>query len=137
MTRLTTHAPATDPRFPVPLRGIDIDAETRRAHWDDQVDVIALRFACCDAYYPGVSCHEAATDHDPVGWPRDRLSLAGGLCHVVEYGPAVKCSASVASGASEVPARATSDASEQDRLPEPGWSNSRGLSCCPRCILLL
>lgn len=80
MARRTTRAPATDARFPVPLRGIDVDAETRCAHWEDQVDVIALRFACCDTYYPCFSCHEAATDHEVVQWPADRFDEPAVLC---------------------------------------------------------
>jgi uncharacterized CHY-type Zn-finger protein len=52
MARQTTHTPAHDPRFAVPLRGQAADDETRCAHWDDPVDVVALRFACCETYYP-------------------------------------------------------------------------------------
>jgi len=80
MPRRTTHAPATDSRFPVPLRGVDVDGETRCAHWDEQVDVIALRFACCEAYYPCFACHEVATEHEPVQWPRNRFDEPAVLC---------------------------------------------------------
>ncbi|WP_172863974.1 CHY zinc finger protein [Halorubrum trapanicum] len=78
--RETTTAPDTDPRFEVPLRGIDVDPETRCAHWDDPVDVVALRFGCCEAFYPCDACHDAATDHEAVPWPRDRFDEPAVLC---------------------------------------------------------
>ncbi|SFR57216.1 CHY zinc finger protein [Halorubrum sodomense] len=78
--RETTTAPDTDPRFEVPLRGIDIDPETRCAHWDDPVDVVALRFGCCGTYYPCDACHDAAADHEAVPWPRERFDEPAVLC---------------------------------------------------------
>lgn len=54
----------------VPIRGIDVDPETRCTHFDTERDVVALRFACCDAYYPCFRCHEAVADH-----PAERLSV--------------------------------------------------------------
>ncbi|QUO48965.1 CHY zinc finger protein [Halorubrum ruber] len=78
--RETTTAPDTDPRFEIPLRGIDVDPETRCAHWDDPVDVVALRFGCCEAYYPCDACHDAAADHEAVPWPRDRFDEPAVLC---------------------------------------------------------
>ena len=76
----TTRAPATDDRFSVPLRGVDVDPETRCAHWNAAVDVIALRFGCCETYYPCVACHDAATDHDAAPWPRERFGEPAVVC---------------------------------------------------------
>ena len=78
----TTVEPDLDERFAVPLRGIDVDPETRCAHWHEAVDVVALRFACCGTYYPCFRCHEAATDHEPVRWPLDRFDEPAVLCGV-------------------------------------------------------
>ncbi|QWC18137.1 CHY zinc finger protein [Halorubrum sp. 2020YC2] len=78
--RETTTAPDTDPRFSVPLRGVAVDPETRCAHWDDPVDVVALRFGCCETYYPCDACHDAAADHEAVPWPRDRFDEPAVLC---------------------------------------------------------
>ena len=80
--RHTSRVPALDERFPVPLRGIDVDAETRCAHWDSPVDVIAVRFGCCETYYPCVSCHDEATDHEAEPWPRARFDEPAVLCGV-------------------------------------------------------
>jgi uncharacterized CHY-type Zn-finger protein len=80
--RRTTTAPATDDRFAVPLRGVAVDPETRCAHWDDPVDVIALRFGCCETYYPCDACHDATADHEAEPWPRDRFDEPAVLCGV-------------------------------------------------------
>lgn len=78
--RRTRRPPATDDRFPVPLRGVEVDAETRCAHYDAPVDVVALRFPCCDCYYPCFRCHEALTDHDPEKIPPEEFDEPAVLC---------------------------------------------------------
>jgi|SRR6056297_3034063 len=51
------------------VRGVAVDPATRCAHYDSDRDVVALRFACCDAYYPCFRCHEAVADHDAERLP--------------------------------------------------------------------
>jgi len=63
------------------VRGLDVDPETRCAHYDTDRDAVALLFACCEAYYPCFRCHEEVADHDA-----ERLS-------VDESAPAVLCGA--------------------------------------------
>ncbi|MFB6095975.1 MAG: CHY zinc finger protein [Haloferacaceae archaeon] len=48
----------------VGVRGVDVGPETRCAHYDGPSDVIAIRFPCCDRYYPCAECHEALADHE-------------------------------------------------------------------------
>jgi uncharacterized CHY-type Zn-finger protein len=57
-----------------------VDPETRCAHYDGARDVSAIRFACCEVYYPCFQCHRATTDHEIVRWPRDRRHEAAVLC---------------------------------------------------------
>ncbi|PSQ46772.1 hypothetical protein BRD15_08415 [Halobacteriales archaeon SW_6_65_15] len=45
------------------VRGVEVGPETRCAHYDTELDVVALRFACCEAFYPCFRCHEAVADH--------------------------------------------------------------------------
>ena len=79
-TRRTTRAPALDGRFAVPLRGTGVDAETRCAHYDGPTDRVALRFGCCEAYYPCYRCHEEAAGHAPEPWPLARFDEPAVLC---------------------------------------------------------
>lgn len=65
------------------VRGVDVGPETRCAHYDGDRDVIAIRFPCCDTYYPCFRCHEAVTDHDAERWPTaefDRNAVRCGVC---------------------------------------------------------
>ncbi|WP_311170685.1 CHY zinc finger protein [Halobellus ordinarius] len=81
-SRRTTCFPEFDDRFPVPLRGVAVDPETRCSHWDDDVDVVALRFGCCETFSPCDACHTETADHDPEPWPRDRFDEPAVLCGV-------------------------------------------------------
>jgi len=56
------------------------DAETRCAHWHGPLDVIAMRFACCDTFYPCFDCHAALADHAPAVWPMHRFDAKAVLC---------------------------------------------------------
>jgi uncharacterized CHY-type Zn-finger protein len=59
-----------------------LDDETRCAHWNGPTDVIAIRFKCCDRYYPCFSCHEEAETHDAARWERAEFGEPGVLCGV-------------------------------------------------------
>jgi len=66
----------------VEVRGVDVDSETRCAHYDSEVDVIAIRFPCCETYFPCFECHEAVADHDAAVWPADAADAEAVLCGV-------------------------------------------------------
>ena len=53
-----------------PVRGVEVGPETRCAHYDSERDVVVLRFACCEAFYPCFQCHDAVADHET-----ERLSV--------------------------------------------------------------
>lgn len=60
--------------------GVDVDAETRCAHYASDRDVIAIKFACCDDYYPCLSCHDELTDHQPAVWKATEFDEPAVLC---------------------------------------------------------
>ncbi|MFC4406525.1 CHY zinc finger protein [Haloarchaeobius iranensis] len=60
--------------------GVAVDPETRCAHYDDEYDVLALRFGCCERFFPCFECHAAVADHAPEPWPRDRFDEVAALC---------------------------------------------------------
>ena len=78
--RRTTRAPDSDDRFDVPVRGVEVGPETRCAHYHGPRDIIAIRFLCCDAFYPCHACHEEATDHEAERWTPDQFDAAAVLC---------------------------------------------------------
>lgn len=80
-------APAPSPdagRTPsgVPVRGVDMDAQTRCAHYASARDVVALRLACCAVYWPCHACHAALADHPAVPVPAADAGLPRVLCGV-------------------------------------------------------
>jgi len=82
------------------VRGEDVDAETRCAHYASERDVVAIKFACCETYYPCFRCHDAVAEHDAERWPagrRDEQAVLCGACGVelavAEYVGAEACPA--------------------------------------------
>jgi uncharacterized CHY-type Zn-finger protein len=63
------------------IRGAVVDDQTRCIHWSGPLDVVAMRFACCDEYWPCFDCH-ASADHEPAVWPLDRFDEPAVLCGV-------------------------------------------------------
>lgn len=66
----------------VPITGVDVDPETRCAHYDAPRDVLAVRFPCCERYYPCHDCHETVADHDPAVWSPASFGRRAILCGV-------------------------------------------------------
>lgn len=62
--------------------GKPVDQQTRCVHWHSQLDVIAIKFKCCEKYYPCFSCHEETADHKPEVWPKAEFDTKGILCGV-------------------------------------------------------
>jgi len=65
------------------VHGLDLDPQTRCAHWHSPLDIIALKMACCGTYYACRECHDALADHPAAVWPkaqRDEPAILCGAC---------------------------------------------------------
>lgn len=62
--------------------GLDVDGETRCAHWHGPTDVIALRMHCCNEWFPCYDCHQAVADHQASVWPRELREVEAVPCGV-------------------------------------------------------
>ena len=65
------------------MLGPVVDDMTRCIHYRTEVDIVAIRFACCDEYYPCHRCHEETADHPAEQWrldERDREAVLCGAC---------------------------------------------------------
>ncbi len=60
--------------------GVDIDEQTRCAHYHGEPDIIAIKFKCCGRWFPCFECHLAAADHKPEVWPVDERDALATLC---------------------------------------------------------
>jgi uncharacterized CHY-type Zn-finger protein len=67
------------------VHGVELDAATRCAHYHAAADVLAIRMACCGAYYACHACHDALAGHAAMPWPSHRhgeIALRCGACTV-------------------------------------------------------
>lgn len=75
--------------------GVGVDPETRCAHYNTELDIIAIKFACCDKWFPCFSCHQEVADHPADVWPRDahdsEAVLCGGCGHELTINEYLAC----------------------------------------------
>ncbi len=62
--------------------GKPVDNQTRCTHWHSNLDIIAIKFKCCNRYFPCFSCHAETTDHTPKVWPKTEFDTNAILCGV-------------------------------------------------------
>jgi len=63
--------------------GINVDQQTRCAHYRKPTDIIAIKMKCCGVYYACKDCHEALSGHPIEVWPRaewDERAILCGAC---------------------------------------------------------
>jgi uncharacterized CHY-type Zn-finger protein len=67
------------------VHGVDLDSETRCAHWHSPLDIIAIRMRCCGDYYACKDCHDALAGHPIEVWPRAEFDQPAVLCGVCSH----------------------------------------------------
>lgn len=70
----------TDPADRPLVRGLDLDPQTRCAHWHGDRDIIAIRMRCCETYFACRECHDALADHAVRVWPKAEWDQPAVLC---------------------------------------------------------
>jgi uncharacterized CHY-type Zn-finger protein len=66
----------------IEVKGNIVDDQTRCVHWHSPLDVIAIKFKCCDEYYPCYQCHEETVNHKPQVWKKEEWDAKAILCGV-------------------------------------------------------
>jgi uncharacterized CHY-type Zn-finger protein len=62
------------------VHGVSVNERTQCAHYHSDVDIVAIRFKCCDKFYACIHCHETIAGHEPVRWGRDEREAPAILC---------------------------------------------------------
>jgi uncharacterized CHY-type Zn-finger protein len=62
------------------VHGLDLDPQTRCAHYRTALDIIAIKMKCCDTYYACKDCHDALADHPITTWPHNEWDQKAILC---------------------------------------------------------
>ncbi|HEX8638414.1 MAG TPA: CHY zinc finger protein [Pyrinomonadaceae bacterium] len=60
--------------------GADVDGETRCAHYHSALDIIAIKFKCCEQWFPCYECHAASADHASAVWSKSEFDTNAILC---------------------------------------------------------
>ena len=60
--------------------GVDVDEQTRCAHYHSATDIIAIKMACCKEYYACIECHAELSGHPATPWPVDKTRALAVLC---------------------------------------------------------
>ena len=82
------------------VHGATVDDQTRCVHYRTELDVIAIKFACCGRYYPCHACHSEAESHEARQWPlaaQEERAILCGVCSteltIAEYRAVDACPA--------------------------------------------
>ena len=66
----------------VSIKGKTIDDNTRCIHYHSPIDIIAIKFKCCNDYYPCYYCHEESTSHSCDRWKKNEWDTKAILCGI-------------------------------------------------------
>ena len=62
------------------INGVDVDPQTRCAHYHSVLDIIAIKFKCCERWFPCFECHGETAGHEARVWPMDERDTHAILC---------------------------------------------------------
>jgi uncharacterized CHY-type Zn-finger protein len=60
--------------------GLEVDDQSRCAHWRSPVDIVAIRMKCCGDWYACKDCHDALAGHPLEAWPKAEWDTRAVLC---------------------------------------------------------
>ncbi len=66
----------------IAIFGAVIDQHTRCFHYHSSLDIVAIKFKCCERYYPCFSCHEETAGHSAKLWEEEEWNTTAILCGV-------------------------------------------------------
>lgn len=64
----------------VEVQGVNVDSQTRCAHYHSEIDIIAIKFKCCEKWFPCFECHSETTEHKPEVWKAEEYETPAVLC---------------------------------------------------------
>jgi len=64
------------------VHGKPIDDITRCIHYHSPVDIIAIKFKCCDRYYPCYECHKETAGHEAQVWNKAEWNVKAIFCGI-------------------------------------------------------
>ncbi|HET7656859.1 MAG TPA: CHY zinc finger protein [Bacillales bacterium] len=72
------------------VKGSVIDEQTRCKHYHSETDIIAIKFPCCETYYPCYHCHLEHAGHHAKVWEPEHFDEKAVLCGACGYELSIK-----------------------------------------------
>ncbi len=69
----------------IPVKGKLVDEHTRCEHYHSPLDIIAIKFKCCNEYYACIHCHEDCADHPAMQLKKEECDTKAVLCGNCNY----------------------------------------------------
>lgn len=69
----------------VKVYGFTVDNESRCTHYQTPLDIIAIKFKCCNKYYPCYKCHNEHESHKIQRWQANEFHEKAILCGVCNH----------------------------------------------------
>lgn len=57
----------------VNIHGLTVDYESRCTHYHTPLDIIAIKFKCCNKFYSCYKCHNENENHEIIRWEKDEF----------------------------------------------------------------
>jgi uncharacterized CHY-type Zn-finger protein len=68
------------------IKGKTVDSAGRCEHWHSELDIIAIKFACCESFYACFECHKEKAEHPAQRWPKAKFSTEKAImCGVCKH----------------------------------------------------
>ena len=64
----------------IKVQGKLTDEYTKCQHYHSPLDIIAIKFKCCNTYYACIHCHEELADHHAHQWHKEEFDTKAILC---------------------------------------------------------
>ncbi|HEV3243329.1 MAG TPA: CHY zinc finger protein [Chthoniobacterales bacterium] len=62
------------------VMGVDVDPQTRCAHYHNERDIIAIKFKCCGKWFSCHQCHATLAGHTAEVWLKEEFGERSVLC---------------------------------------------------------
>ncbi|HEX4485458.1 MAG TPA: CHY zinc finger protein [Terriglobales bacterium] len=66
--------------LPPAVQGVELDPQTRCAHYHGATDIIAIKMKCCGVYYACKDCHQELAGHAIETWPEVEWAEKAIMC---------------------------------------------------------
>jgi len=66
------------------VKGVNVDSYSRCEHFHGELDIVAIKFPCCDEFYACYDCHSFIAYHRPTKWQSNQFeekAIMCGNCH--------------------------------------------------------